>query len=206
MTTSFWTLSRSWFCIWSHLLLIISIWWICKLTFPFLTGLLPTTMNGSGFSIAEKGYLQRIRKDHVRLWCITLKDWKSCNTQSSLWISQYVQKEKIDNVCFQLLNHAAPHPYPGQDKVRQRGSGAESRARALPESQSRTVYANLESNSEPERDRVCQRVAVRASESQSGSHRESQRAIESQREPGREPQREPIRARRNLNIVLLQNN
>ena len=31
----------------------------------------------------------------------------------------------------------------------------------------------LESNSEPERARVCQRVAVRASESQSGSHRES---------------------------------
>ena len=75
-----------------------------------------------------------------------------------------------------------------------------------PESRSRTVYAKLESNSEPERARVCQRVAVRASESQSGSHRESQRAIESQREPGREPQREPIRARRNLNIVLLQNN
>ena len=73
-------------------------------------------------------------------------------------------------------------------------------------SQSRAVYAKLESNSKPERDRVCQRVAVRASESQSGSHRESQRAIESQREPGREPQREPIRARRNLNIVLLQNN
>ena len=41
-----------------------------------------------------------------------------------------------------------------------------------PESQSRTVYAKLGSNSEPERVRVCQRVAVRASESQSGSHRE----------------------------------
>ena len=41
-----------------------------------------------------------------------------------------------------------------------------------PESRSRTVYAKLESNSEPERARVCQRVAVRASESQSGSHRE----------------------------------
>ena len=34
------------------------------------------------------------------------------------------------------------------------------------------IYAKLESNSEPERARVCQRVAVRASESQSGSHRE----------------------------------
>ena len=41
-----------------------------------------------------------------------------------------------------------------------------------PESRSRTVDAKLESNSEPERARVCQRVAVRASESQSGSHRE----------------------------------
>ena len=39
-------------------------------------------------------------------------------------------------------------------------------------SRSRAVYAKLESNSEPERVRVCQRVAVRASESQSGSHRE----------------------------------
>ena len=34
------------------------------------------------------------------------------------------------------------------------------------------IYAKLESNSEPERARVCQRVAVRASESQNGSHRE----------------------------------
>ena len=85
-------------------------------------------------------------------------------------------------------------------EVLQRGSSAESRAR--------TVYAELESNSEPERARVCQRVAVRASESQSGSHREperattqraseslrepeweSQRAIESQRETGRDPVR-----------------
>ena len=53
---------------------------------------------------------------------------------------------------------------PEQEKVRQRGSGAESR--------SRTVYTKLESNSEPEKARECQRVAVRASESQSGSHRE----------------------------------
>ena len=41
-----------------------------------------------------------------------------------------------------------------------------------PVSRSRAVYAKLESNSKPERARVCQRVAVRASESQSGSHRE----------------------------------
>ena len=47
---------------------------------------------------------------------------------------------------------------PEREKVRQHGIGAESR--------SRTVYAKLESNSEPERARVCQRVAVRASESQ----------------------------------------
>ena len=58
--------------------------------------------------------------------------------------------------------------------MRQHGSGAESR--------SRTVYAKLESNSEPERAKVCQRVAVRASESQSGSHREPKRARERQGE------------------------
>ena len=40
------------------------------------------------------------------------------------------------------------------------------------ESQSRAVYAKLESNSEPERARLCQRVAMRTSESQSGSHKE----------------------------------
>ena len=51
-----------------------------------------------------------------------------------------------------------------REKVRQRGSGAESR--------SRTVKAKLDSNSEVERARVSQRVAVRASWSQSGSHRE----------------------------------
>ena len=42
-----------------------------------------------------------------------------------------------------------------------------------PVSQARAVYTKLESNSEPERARVCQRVAVRASESQSESHRET---------------------------------
>ena len=62
---------------------------------------------------------------------------------------------------------------PERDKVRHHGIGDESRARA--------VYARLESNSEPERARVCQRVAVRASESQNGSHRE--------------PGRDPVRAR-----------
>ena len=54
-------------------------------------------------------------------------------------------------------------------------------------SRSRAVYAKLESNSEPERAKVCQRVAVRASESQSGSHRE----------PERETGRDPVRAREN---------
>ena len=39
-------------------------------------------------------------------------------------------------------------------------------------SRSRAVYAKLESNSEPERARVCQRVAVRATESQNGIYRE----------------------------------
>ena len=56
---------------------------------------------------------------------------------------------------------------------------------ALRAEQGPSVYAKLESNSEPERARVCQRVAVRASESQSGS----QRAIESQTETGRDPVR-----------------
>ena len=61
-----------------------------------------------------------------------------------------------------------------RDKVSHRGIGNEGRARA--------VYAKLESNSELERARVCQRVAVRASESQSGSHREPWRARERQGE------------------------
>ena len=59
---------------------------------------------------------------------------------------------------------AALSGLPERNKVPHRGSGDESR--------SRTVYAKLESNSEPKRARVCQKVAVRASESQSGSHRE----------------------------------
>ena len=66
--------------------------------------------------------------------------------------------------------------------MRQGSSGAESR--------SRTVYAKLESNSEPEWARVCQRVAVRASESQSGSHREPER----DRERSSKSQREPVKA------------
>ena len=48
-----------------------------------------------------------------------------------------------------------------------RGSGDESR--------SRTVYAKLESNSEPERARVCQKVAVRARVGVTESHREPER-------------------------------
>ena len=50
--------------------------------------------------------------------------------------------------------------------------GSALRAEQGPVSQSRAVYAKLESNCEPERARVCQRFAVRASESQSWSHRE----------------------------------
>ena len=71
-------------------------------------------------------------------------------------------------------------------------------------SRSRAVYAKFESNSEPERARVCQRVAVRASESQSGSHREPLRArvgvTKSLKEPKRDrersskSQREPTKA------------
>ena len=63
--------------------------------------------------------------------------------------------------------------------MRHRGIGDESKG---PVSRSRAVYAKLESNSEQERARVCQRVAVRASESQSGSHREPWRARERQGE------------------------
>ena len=66
--------------------------------------------------------------------------------------------------------------------MRHRGIGDESRARA--------VYAKIESSSEPERARVCQRVAVRASESQSGSHREPER----HRERSSKSQREPVKA------------
>ena len=44
-------------------------------------------------------------------------------------------------------------------------------------SQSRAVFAKLESNTEPEGARVCQRVAVRATE----SHRETERQRERER-------------------------
>ena len=42
-------------------------------------------------------------------------------------------------------------------------------------SRSRAVYAKLESNSEPERARVCQRVVVRARVGVTESHREPER-------------------------------
>ena len=71
-----------------------------------------------------------------------------------------------------------------QDKVWQRGNGAESRARALRADQELYISI-LESNSEPERARVSQRVAVKASGSQSGSHREPQRASKSLGEPAK---------------------
>ena len=58
-----------------------------------------------------------------------------------------------------------------REKVRHRGIGAESRARVL----WGAVYAKLESNSEPERARVCQEVAVRAIVGVTESHREPER-------------------------------
>ena len=90
----------------------------------------------------------------------------------------------------------------------------------------RAVYAKLESNSEPERARVCQRVAVRASEGQSGvteSHREPERDGDRSSKSHREPERDKENSSRSqrvseslreasltflayLNIVLLQNN
>ena len=51
-----------------------------------------------------------------------------------------------------------------RDKVRQRGSGAESRARALRADQGLHKLEKLESNSEPERARVCHRVPYYARE------------------------------------------
>ena len=57
---------------------------------------------------------------------------------------------------------------PEREKVRHCGMG--------PVSRSRAVYTKLESNSEPERARVCQRVAVRANERQ-------ERSSKSQRGP-----------------------
>ena len=56
-------------------------------------------------------------------------------------------------------------------------------------SRSRPVYAKLDSNSEPERARVCQRVAVRArvgvTESHRGPVRDRERSSKSQREPAK---------------------
>ena len=77
-------------------------------------------------------------------------------------------------------------------------------------SRSRAVYTKLESNSEPERARVCQRVAVRARVGVTESHREPER----DRERASESLREQVRAKKEasltflayLNIVLLQNN
>ena len=62
--------------------------------------------------------------------------------------------------------------------MRQRGNGDESRARALRADQG-LYKTKLESNSEPERARVCQRVAVRARVG----------VTESQRVTGRDPVR-----------------
>ena len=66
-------------------------------------------------------------------------------------------------------------------------------------SRSRAVYAKLESKTEPERARVCQRVAVRASESQRETGRDPVRARDSIKEAS-------LTFLAYLNIVLLQNN
>ena len=77
-----------------------------------------------------------------------------------------------------LVQHKTPLPgFKQNDPDRKAGESASAWQQRWepskgPESQSRTEYAKLESNSKPERARVCQRVAVKASESQSGSHRE----------------------------------
>jgi hypothetical protein len=60
-----------------------------------------------------------------------------------------------------------------------------------PESRSRTVYAKLESNSEPERARVCQRVAVRARVGVTESHRKPEKDRERASKSLRESQLEP---------------
>ena len=57
-------------------------------------------------------------------------------------------------------------------------------------SRSRAVYAKLESNSEPERARVCQREPVRAKVGVTESHREPER----DREISSKSQREPLKA------------
>ena len=67
--------------------------------------------------------------------------------------------------------------------MRHHDSGAESR--------SRTVYAKLESNSEPERARVRQRVAVRARVGVTESHRKPEKDRERASKSLRESQLEP---------------
>ena len=57
-------------------------------------------------------------------------------------------------------------------------------------SRSRAVYAKFESNSEPEKARVCQRVAVRARVGVKKSHREPER----DRDRSSKNQREPVKA------------
>ena len=56
-------------------------------------------------------------------------------------------------------------------------------------SRSRAVYAELESNSEPERARVCQRVAVRARVGVTESHKEPERDREKSSKSQREQKR-----------------
>ena len=59
-------------------------------------------------------------------------------------------------------------------------------------SRSRAVYAKFESDSEPERARVCQRVAVRARVGVTEGHREPEKDKERASKSEREPQRESV--------------
>ena len=74
--------------------------------------------------------------------------------------------------------------------MRQRGSGAESRARAQRADQGLYTQNYAIRNSEPERARENQRVAVRARVGVTESHREPER----DRERSSKSQREPVKA------------
>ena len=73
-------------------------------------------------------------------------------------------------------------------------------------SRSRAVYAKLESNSELERARVCQRVAVRARVGVTESHREPERDRERASWKACYKKEASLTFLAYLNIVLLQNN
>ena len=73
-------------------------------------------------------------------------------------------------------------------------------------SRSRAVYAKLESNSEPEGARVCQRVAVRARVGVTEGHREPERDRESHSLKACYKKEASLTFLAYVNIVLLQNN